>query len=178
MLVAPVARQSLLVGKTLGGATVATLQGAIMLVFAGAVHVPYDPALLATLLAEMALTAVTVTAIGVLLASRIRQMEAFQGVLQFLVMPMFFLSGAVFPVNRLPAWLAVLTKIDPLTYAVDPMRRAVFSYLDLPPSVTAQLAPGVSWHGWPVPTAVELGLLAVVGVVALLAAVTQFRRAE
>ncbi|WP_154676203.1 ABC transporter permease [Amycolatopsis benzoatilytica] len=177
MLVAPVSRPALVLGKILGGATVATLQGMLMLSLAGAVRVPYRPALLLELTGEMALAAVMVTAIGVLLASAITQIEAFQAVLQFVAMPMFFLSGAMFPTAGLPAWLSVLTRIDPLTYAVDPMRRAVLSRLALPHQVLAQLAPGVTWGSWTLGTGSELALVAVVSAVAAAGAVARFQRA-
>jgi ABC-2 type transport system permease protein len=178
MLVAPVRRGALVVGKCLGGATVATIQGAIMLLLAGLVHVPYRPALLATLVGEMALTAFALTAIGVLIASRMARIESFQVVIQFLVLPMFFLSGALFPLSGLPRWLAALTRVDPLSYAVDPLRRAVFSNLRVPAPLLHALDRGITWGGWRVPTAAELGLVALLAVAALAVAGVQFSRPE
>ena len=118
---APVKRWSIVLGKCFGGMTVATVQSVVCLALAGAVGVPYSPVMLVELVGEMALMAFTLTAFGVLLASRTRQMQSFQVVMQFFVMPMFFLSGAMFPLSGLPSWLTALTKIDPLTYAVDPL---------------------------------------------------------
>ncbi|NMI01022.1 ABC transporter permease [Pseudonocardia acidicola] len=174
MLVAPVSRTSLVVGKILGGATVATLQGLLILAFAGAVGIPYSPALLAVLVGLMLLAALVITAIGVLIASGIHQMEAFQAVLQFVAMPMFFLSGAMFPLTGLPAWLHGLTVLDPLTYVVDPMRRAVLAAIGTPPALMARLAPGVSWGDWIVPTGVEMALLVALAVLAAAVAVRRF----
>ena len=77
------------------------------------------------------LLAFSITAFGVMVAARIKQMQSFMGLMQMIVMPMFFISGALFPVAGLPGWLAVLNRIDPLTYAVDPMRRLVFAHLDI-----------------------------------------------
>ena len=173
-----VRRGALVVGKCAGGASVATLQGVLMLVLAGLVHVPYKPLLLVILLAEMALTAFVMTAMGVLVASRIQQVESFQVVMQFLVLPMFFLSGAVFPLDRLPKWLTALTKIDPLTYAVDPMRRAVFAHTSLPAPVRQALSPGVSWNGWRLPTLAELAMVATLAALMLGVAVVQFSRVD
>jgi len=178
MLVAPVRRGALLFGKCLGGATVATLQGSLMLVLAGLVHVPYSPLLLIVVLAEMALTAFVLTAFGMLVASRMAQVESFQFVMQLFVMPMFFLSGAVFPLHALPRWLSVLTKIDPLSYAVDPMRRAIFSHLDAPPALVHTLNPGVTWNGWRLPTLVELAVVAGLGAMALSVAIYRFSKSE
>jgi ABC-2 type transport system permease protein len=178
MLVAPVRRGAIVAGKCLGGATVATIQGAIMLILAGLVHVPYSPVLLLILVAEMALTALTLTAFGVLLASRMQQVETFQVVMQFFVLPMFFLSGAVFPLSRLPKWLAALTKLDPLSYAVDPMRRAIFSHVHVPAQVARSLSPGMTWNGWRLPTVIELLMVGVLTFGSLVGAVVQFSRAE
>jgi ABC-2 type transport system permease protein len=178
MLVAPVRRGAILVGKSLGGATVAAIQGVIMLSLAGAVHVPYSPVLLATLIGELLLLAFTITALGLMAAARIRSMQSFFALVQMFLLPMFFLSGALYPLSNLPAWLRVLTRIDPLTYAVDPMRRAVFAHLNLPAPVQHVLNPGVTWFGWRVPTLVELGLVAVMGLVMLAVAIAEFSRAE
>jgi ABC-2 type transport system permease protein len=111
-------------------------------------------------------------------AARIRSMQSFFALVQMFLLPMFFLSGALYPLSNLPTWLRVLTRIDPLTYAVDPMRRAVFAHLNLPAPVQHVLNPGVTWFGWRVPTLVELGLVAVMGLVMLALAIAQFSRAE
>jgi ABC-2 type transport system permease protein len=178
MLVAPVRRGALVTGKCLGGASVATLQGILMLCLAGLVGIPYNPVLMAELLVVMALTAFVLTALGIVIASRLQQVESFQVVMQFIVLPMFFLSGAVFPLSRLPRWLEILTKFDPVTYLVDPMRRAVFSYVSVPPRIDRTLNPGVSWGGWRVPVAVELGLALTLGLVFLSVAVVQFSKTD
>ena len=178
MLVAPVRRGAIVVGKSCGGATTAVLQGAVMLLFAGVVGVPYSPDLFFVLLGEMALLAFALTAFGVLLASRMTQIESFQAVMQFLVMPMFFLSGAMFPAAGLPTWLAVLTRLDPLAYAVDPMRRAVFAHVETPARLAHRLDPGLTWFGWHLPVGLELGLVAVGAIAALVLAVWQFSKTE
>ncbi|MCU1437327.1 MAG: type transporter [Naasia sp.] len=176
MLVAPVARRAIVVGKCAGGATIATLQGAVMLAFAGLVDVPYSLSLMLILLGEMAIAAAALTALGVLLASRIARVESFMALLQFILLPLFFLSGAVFSTTRLPGWLSALTKLDPLTYAVDPMRRAVFAHVDAPASLERTLNPGVHWGGWKLPVAVELAIVALLGILMLAAAIAQFER--
>jgi len=178
MLVAPVRRGAIVVGKCAGGTTTAAIQGAVMLLLAGLVGVPYSPTLFATLLGEMILVAVALTAFGVLVASRMSQIESFQAVIQFLVMPMFFLSGAIFPPTGLPQWLEVLTKLDPLTYAVDPMRRAVFAHVHASAALAQRLNGGVTWDGWRLPIPLELGLVAVGALVVLALAVWQFNKVE
>jgi ABC-2 type transport system permease protein len=178
MLVAPVSRSALVIGKCLGGATVATFQGLVILALAGVAHVPYDLELFLIVIGMLLLLSFTLTAFGVMMAARIKQIQAFMALTQMLVMPLFFLSGALYPLNGLPAWLTVLTRLDPLTYLVAPMRHVVFSHLNIPPQVLHTLAPGVTWNGWEVPTGVSLGIVALMGAVMLGIAIMQFRRTE
>jgi ABC-2 type transport system permease protein len=178
MLVAPVRRGSIVLGKCFGGATVAGLQGLIVIAMAGLVHVPYAPAMLVEVVALQVLLAFSITAFGVMAAARITQMQSFMALTQMLVMPMFFISGALFPVAALPVWLTVLNRIDPLTYAVDPMRRAVFAHLDISPAARAALDPGVTWFGWRVPGLLEAGVVALLGAIMLGIAIWEFNRAE
>jgi ABC-2 type transport system permease protein len=178
MLVAPVRRSSIVVGKCFGGATVAAFQGVILLALAGAVDVPYDPALILGVFALQLLLAFSITAFGVMVAARIKQMQSFMGVMQMIVMPMFFISGALFPIAGLPGWLAFLTRLDPLTYAVDPMRHLVFSHLDLSAAATATLDPGVTWFGWRVPGLLEAAVVFALGLVMLAIAIWEFSATE
>jgi daunorubicin resistance ABC transporter membrane protein len=178
MLVAPVSRAAIVFGKCLGGATVATLQGIVILVLAGLASVPYDPVLFLTLIGELLLLSFTLTAFGVMMAVRVRQVQAFMALNQMLVMPLYFLSGALYPLNGLPAWLTVLTRFDPLTYIVDPMRHTVFSHLGITPAAAATLSPGVTWDGWLVPMGLSLGMVALMGAVLLGIAVAEFQKPE
>jgi ABC-2 type transport system permease protein len=178
MLVAPVSRGALVLGKSLGGATVASIQGVLVLCLAGLVHVPYSPALLLTLLGELLLLGFTLTAFGMAIAARIRKVQSVMGVMQMLLMPLMFLSGALFPLTNLPGWLHVLTHLNPLTYAVDPMRHAVFAHLQVSEATRQAVAAGMTWWGWHVPTLVELGIVAVAGLLMLVVATVRFQRAE
>ena len=178
MLVAPVSRSAIVIGKCLGGATVATFQGIVILALAGFAHVPYDLELFLILIGELLLLSFTLTAFGVMMAARIKQIQAFMALTQMLVMPLFFLSGALYPLNGLPAWLTVLTRLDPLTYIVDPMRQAVFSHLNLPPETMAVLSPGITWGSWHVPVGVSLGIVAVMGATLLGIAIMEFQKTE
>ena len=178
MLVAPVNRGAIVLGKCLGGTTVATFQGIIVLALAGLADVPYNPVLIITLIGELLLLSFTLTAFGVMMAARIKQFQAFMALTQMLVMPLFFLSGALYPLNGLPAWLTVLTRIDPLTYVVAPMRRAVFSHLNISPAALHALAPGVSWFGWTVPLGLSLGIVALMGVAMAGIAIVEFNKTE
>ena len=178
MLVAPVRRWAIVVGKCLGGATVATFQGLIFLALAGVAHVPYDPVLLLTLVGELLLLSFTLTAFGVMMAARIKRIQAFMALTQLFVLPLFFLSGALYPLNGLPAWLTVLTRLDPLTYIVDPMRQAVFDHLSVSPLALNALSPGVTWGGWLVPLGLSLAIVAAMGLAMLGIAIAEFRKTE
>jgi ABC-2 type transport system permease protein len=178
MLVAPVRRWAIVVGKCLGGATVATFQGIIFLALAGVAHVPYNPVLLLTLIGELLLLSFTLTAFGVMMAARIKQIQAFMALTQMFVLPLFFLSGALYPLNGLPAWLTVLTRIDPLTYIVAPMRHAVFTHLSISPLALNALSPGITWFGWVVPVGLCLAIVAAMGAVMLGIAIAEFRKTE
>src|SRR4051794_13611486 len=178
MMVAPVRRSSIVIGKALGGATVASLQGVILICLAGLVHVPYDPLLILGILGIQALLAFSITAFGLMVAVRIKQMQSFMGVMQMIVMPMFFISGALFPLAALPAWLEALNRVDPLTYAVDPMRKLVFAHLDITPQARQALDPGLTWGSWHVPALLEITMVLVLGLVLLGIAVWEFSSTE
>jgi ABC-2 type transport system permease protein len=178
MLVAPIRRSAIVLGKCLGGATVATFQGLIVLCLAGLVGVPYNALLILTLVAELMLLSFTLTALGVLLAARMKNIQAFFAMTQVFLMPMFFLSGALYPLSNLPTWLYVLNRIDPLTYVVDPMRRAVFAHLRVSTLAGRTLNSGVTWGSWHVPTVLELAVVTAVGLLMLGVGIIQFRRVE
>jgi ABC-2 type transport system permease protein len=125
MLVAPVPRVLIMVGRTLGGATVSIIQG--LIVVAICLAAGFRPALSALPAAVlfMVLIAVMFTALGTAIASVLSDFQGFQFVMNFLVMPIFFLSGALFPLNNLPRALDILATIDPLSYGVDGLRAAL-----------------------------------------------------
>jgi ABC-2 type transport system permease protein len=131
MMVAPISRASIIWGKCLGGALVATAQSLLLLALVGTVGIPYDPVLLVELVGCLFLGSLLLTALGVLLSTRIKTIQAAMPVSQLLIMPMMFLSGSLFPLGGLPAWLSVLTRLNPLTYVVQPMRHLVLQHLGL-----------------------------------------------
>ena len=106
------------------------------------------------------LLAFAITAFGVMAAARVTQMQSFMALMQMAIMPMFFISGALFSGGEPAAWLAVLNRLDPLTYAVDPMRRAIFAHLTSRAAARHALDPGVTWFGWHVPALLEAAVVA------------------
>ncbi len=125
-LVAPVSRIQIMLGRTLGGATVAMFQGIIIFILSMFVGFrPVSFVLLPLALVFMFLIAVLFTALGTAIASRLEDMQGFQLIMNFLVMPLFFLSGALFPLEGLPSAIATIVKIDPLAYGVDGLRHVL-----------------------------------------------------
>jgi ABC-2 type transport system permease protein len=178
MLVAPVGTTAILTGKCLGGATVATLQSLVILALAGLVDVPYDPVMMLELVVLLFLMAFMICALGLVLAARVKQIQSAMPLVQLTITPLMFLSGALFPLSNLPAWLKVVTTLNPMTYAVESIRSVVFDRLDLAPAVRATFDPGITWGGWPVPTAVEVAVVVVTCLVLLGLAVARFARTE
>ena len=174
MMVAPVRRSSIVIGKVLGGATVASLQGLILLALAWAVHVPYSVTLVLGVFALQLLLAFSITAFGVMIAARIKQIQSFMGVMQMIVTPMFFISGALFPSGDLPGWLAVLNRLDPITYAVSPMRTLIFDHLDISAAAHEALNPPITWFGWAVPIALQIFTVFALGMLMLGIAIAEF----
>ncbi|MBC7325445.1 MAG: ABC transporter permease, partial [Moorella sp. (in: Bacteria)] len=130
VLVAPVPRWATALGKALGGSTVALIQAAIMLLLAPLIKVTLTPVTLLRLMGVLFLISLGLTFLGIAIASRMTTMEGFQMFMNFLVMPLFFLSGAMFPITNLPGWMNFLMKIDPLTYGVDALRGLIYAGSD------------------------------------------------
>jgi ABC-2 type transport system permease protein len=178
MLVAPVSRTSIAIGKCLGGASVATLQAVILLALAGLVGVPYAPGLLLGATVLLFLIAFTITAFGLVIAVRVQQVQTVMPRVQLLLAPLMFLSGAFFPVtDALPRWLHLLSLANPLTYGVDAVRRLVYHFLPSSQEV-AGFHVGLSWAGWPVPTWLDIVIVVATGAVLLFVASVMFSRTE
>jgi ABC-2 type transport system permease protein len=178
MMVAPISRASIIWGKCLGGAVVATGQSLVLLALVGTVGIPYSPVLLLELIGCLFLGSLLLTALGVLLSTRIKTIQAAMPVSQLLIMPMMFLSGALFPIAGLPGWLSVLTRLNPLTYVVQPMRHLVLSHLDLSAAEEQRLLPVITWAGWEVPVLLQLLTVAVITFGLVLLAARTFRTTE
>ena len=122
MLAAPISRSAIALGKAASGSTIAVFQGFVVMAFAPLVGVSLSLREIALLLPSMFLIAFSCTSIGIALASRMTSFEGFGTVANFVIMPMFLLSGAIFPLDQIPAWMSLLVHINPVTYGVDQMR--------------------------------------------------------
>ncbi len=174
MLVTPVRRSTLLTAKCLGGATVAVGHGSVVLACAGLIHVPYRPGLFLLLLAELALTALALTVLGTAVAVVIQRARTYTTVLSVLMTPMLFLSGMMFPIRSMPGWMSWLSLADPLTYAVDAMRRTIGAYEPARPPVA--LFEPLSWGGHHPSPVLELTVVAAFTLVTLAVATRRFAR--
>ena len=159
ILVAPVPRTAVALGKAFAGSTLSVIQGTLILVFAPFVRVPIIWYNILLLIPAMFLISFALVGIGIIIASRMTSFEGFGTIMNFLVMPMFFLSGAMFPVSGLPAWLKLVVYINPLTYGVDLLRNIVL---------------GISTF----PAALDCGILFLFGVGVIFFAVLFFNRGE
>jgi len=171
VLVAPISRASVAMGKTLGAATVALLQGTLILLFAPLIGVSPSIWTVLALLPLMFLLAASMGSLGILLAARIRSMEAFTAVTQLLMFPMVFLSGAFFPLQDLPVWMNILVKINPATYGIAPIRQVM---LGTPPDSPF----GINLLGHTMSLWDNVAVLAVFGIAMTLLAMWSFGTQE
>lgn len=125
IMVAPISRMSIVFGKTLGGSAGATLQGVIVLAFFPLVGLKLSLLQILFTLLAMFIISISITSLGILIASRMTSFEGYSTINNFLVLPLFFLSGAMYPVDNVPAWLKPFIYINPVTYAVDLLRGIV-----------------------------------------------------
>jgi ABC-2 type transport system permease protein len=176
VLVAPIDRSAVAIGKALGSTTQAMIQGLILLVLAPFVGVKLSLVTILTLVPLAAVLAFGLSSFGVALASSMKSLQGFQVVMNFLMMPMFFLSGALFPLSGLPGWMTVLTRLDPASYGIDPLRRVVLSNSGLPSAVVDRLGLTISGHVLAIP--LEAGIVFAFGAVMLGIAVVMFQRRD
>jgi ABC-2 type transport system permease protein len=159
ILVAPVPRTSVVIGKALAGTTLSLIQGCIIMLLAPLVHVRLPLLNIIPLILVLALLSFSLTGIGIIIAARMTSFQGFGTIMNFVIMPMWFLSGALFPMKDLPWWLGILVRLNPLTYGVDLVRRLVLGFSFQSPLL-------------------DLGFLLVFGAAAVGVAVWSFNRGE
>ncbi len=159
VLAAPIPRSSIVAGKALAGATISTILGSIIFVFAPWADVPLHPLTVVASIGVMLLTGLGLTGVGLVMASRMTSFEGFGTINNFVVLPLYFLSGAQFPLDRAPGWIRTLAAINPLTHAVDLLR-------------------GLLVGVWTYSAALDLAVLVVLAGATIAAATLQFNRRE
>jgi ABC-2 type transport system permease protein len=159
ILVAPVGRSGIVLGKALGAATVAVVQSMVMLVLAPFLGVSLSPLLVAQLVPVLIIVSMSLSGLGILVASRMRSQQGFQLIVQIIIFPLIFLSGVFFPVNNVPAWLETISKLNPLTYGVDAIRQIFLG------GMAGQGAIGVTVLGHNMTVIEDMLVVAVFGVI-------------
>ena len=176
VLVAPIDRWAVAIGKALGSTTQAMIQGLIILVLAPFIGVKLSFLTVLEIIPLAALLAFGLSSLGVAIASMMRSLQGFQVVMNFLMMPMFFLSGALFPLTNLPGWMTVLTRLNPASYGIDPLRRVVLSDSGLSNALVDRI--GLTIGGRLLPIPLEVGIVFAFGLVMLSIAVVSFQRRD
>ncbi|MCY3882290.1 MAG: ABC transporter permease [Chloroflexi bacterium] len=179
ILVAPVSRTAICIGKITGGATVSLVNGIVMFVMAPILGIDITLEVVAKLIGLIALVSFMLTGLGVALGSRLRSVESFQMISQVAIMPAMFLSGIFFPINNVPAWMDVIVKLNPVTYAVAPIREIALSeqLKALPADAPFQIT-HVDWFGYTLSTWEEIGVVVVFGAAMLTIAIRAIRTTE
>ncbi|WP_051914196.1 ABC transporter permease [Thermorudis peleae] len=163
LLVAPIPRWSIIVGKALGGSTTAMIQGLLMLVLAPIIGVKLTLTSALALIPALFVLAFALSSVGLVIAARMRSTEGFGLIMNFLMTPLLFLSGALYPLSNLPSWLTVLTRIDPVSYGIDAVRKIVLEGSGAPEYVVAQL--GLTLFGRSLSPLVDIALVFALGCV-------------
>lgn len=181
VLVAPLSRTGIVLGKELGTAVIALGQGFVMLALAPIVGVKLDAMLVVKLIPLLIIVSLSLSSLGILMASRMRSQQGFQMLMQIIIMPLVFLSGVFFPVNNVPTWLEVVSKINPLTYGVDAIRQ-VFLSVSLAPAggeMAGGTQPiGVTVFGHTMTVLDDALVVAALGIILLSLAVWSFNKQE
>jgi ABC-2 type transport system permease protein len=172
ILVAPIGRTGIVLGKAAGATGVALVQVGLMLLLAPLVGVSLDLALILTLIPIVAILSFGLAGVGILVASFMRSQQGFNLLIQIIIFPAIFLAGVFFPVNSVPPWLEVLSKLNPLTYGVDAIRQVFLG----PEAAAAGL--GVTVAGHQMTLIEDVIVVGIFGAVVLLGAVLAFRRQE
>jgi ABC-2 type transport system permease protein len=172
ILVAPLSRTSVVLGKVVGATGVASVQVLALLVLAPIVGVPLEVVTILLLVPVVVTLSVTLAGLGILIASFAPSQQGFQLAMQMLVFPMIFLAGVFFPVDRIPVWMEVLSKINPVTYGVDAVRQVLLG------SRLADAGLGVTVLGHTMTLVQEVALVGLIGVAFVASAAWAFGRQE
>jgi ABC-2 type transport system permease protein len=171
ILVSPLGRSGIILGKATGGAAVAVLQAIIMLVLAPILGVSINVVMVLELILVIAIVSISLSGVGLLVASRMKSQQGFQVVIQLIIMPLIFLAGVFYPVNNVPVWMEVISKANPLTYGVDAIRQ-IFLGSEGAASI------GVTIFGHTMTVLEDVLLVAALGIVFLSLAVWSFSKQE
>jgi len=171
ILVSPLGRGGIMLGKAAGGAAVAVLQGVVMLILAPILGVSIDIVMVLQLVLVIIIVSISLSGLGLLVASRMKSQQGFQVVIQLIIMPLIFMAGIFYPVNNVPVWMEVVSKVNPLTYGVDAIRQI---FLGSEGAATI----GVTVLGHTMTVLEDVLLVAAFGIILLSLAVWSFSKQE
>ena len=182
VLVAPLSRVGIILGKALGGSLTSLSQGIVMLAIAPIIGLSITPLLIVKLLPTLLILSLSLSGLGILMATRMHSQQGFQFLMQLIVFPLMFLAGVFFPVDGVPVWLQVVAKVNPLTYGVDAIRQIFLAPLisnttaEIP--VGEVISTGITLSGHRMGVAEDVLVIGLIGSVFLLAGVWSFSRTE
>jgi ABC-2 type transport system permease protein len=178
LLVAPLSRPGIVIGKAVGGSIAAVAQGTVMLVLAPVLGVDLTPLLVVKLLPMILVLSLSLSGLGILIATRMRSQQGFQVVIQLLIFPLIFLSGVFFPIDGVPAWLQVIAKVNPLSYGVDAIRQIFLGPQIQGIAGTDGITLGLELFDHRMGVLEDAVLVAVLGLMLLIGGVWSFSRQE
>lgn len=165
LLVAPISRSSIVLGKILGGGAIAVLQGLLMLILAPVIGMPLSFFTVLKLAGLLAILSISLSSVGIALASKLRSQQGFQIFIQVFMFPAVFISGVLFPVNNVPRWLEIISKLNPLTYGVDAVRQVFLNTQSVVPSDGSPPIIGVVFYNHITTVFVDVMVLVLFGLV-------------
>ncbi|MRH44273.1 ABC transporter permease subunit [Aquibacillus halophilus] len=178
ILVSPMSRVSIAIGKVLGGSTVALFQGLMMLIFVPFIGISISFSMILQLIPVMFLVAFALSSIGLLIATSLKTSQGFQMVVQVLIFPMLFLSGALFPLSGMPAWMNFIVKINPLTYSVDMFKKIILQPEQMAPALREAMGLNLSVFNHVITLPEEILVVGLLSVFFVILATIRFSRIE
>ncbi|OEH86432.1 ABC transporter [Desulfuribacillus stibiiarsenatis] len=176
ILVSPIPRVFIVLGKGLGGTTVAVMQSLVMFIFAPLIGLKVTLLMVLQIIPVMFLLALTLSGVGLFLASTIQSSTGFQVIVQLLIFPMLFMSGAFFPLTGLPRWLELAVIFNPLTYAVDVFKKIILQLDQMPRELVEAMGLELQVFGYTVSIWQEIAMIVIVGIVFISLATRNFVR--
>ncbi len=178
ILVSPVSRVSVAIGKVLSGAIVAVIQGLLMLIFVPFIGADISVPIIIKLIPMMFLVAFTISSIGLMIASSLKTSQGFQMIIQLLIFPMLFLSGALFPLSGMPGWMNFLVKINPLTYAVDSFKKIILETHKMNPMLKQAMGLNLTVFDHTITLTNEITFISIAGLVFVVLATMTFSKGD
>ena len=181
ILVAPLGRSGIVLGKAAGSAVISVMQGIILLILAPFIGITLSPMTVAKLIPVIIIISISLSGLGVLIASRMRSQQGFQIVMQIIIFPLMFLSGIFFPVNNVPFWMQIISKVNPVTYGVDAIRQIVLGekIASMPALPGQEASPlGVTVFGHTMTVVQDMLVVVAIGILFLSLAIWSFNRQE